>query len=396
MNHRMGDIGTATSVSDDMRVLVWQWGRRGAGPRFGVSLHAALRDRPGVTPILSLSRSAEILGGPDPVACDIPVRTYSGLASYVVRLVGAPLSLPALISRLRRLKPEVAICAMPGPLDLLMAASLRVIGCHIIVIVHEAELHPGDGFWLQMALQRLLCRFADGVAALSRTVELQLRDQHLIQAERLLVNFSHPPFDYQSVAGPREPGIPRLLFFGRLLPYKGLDLLAQAIGLLPAGQPISIRIVGHGPESVHLGRLRSYPNVVVENRWASEEEIGSLLGWADAVILPYREATQSGVAAAAIGAGLPIIATCVGGLREQLTGVRLSWMCEPEPGSLALAIRDWLQSPFERRTVVSPAIAWREATSALLAEISSLVARRASRERSSQLPIKGTMKPAPP
>jgi hypothetical protein len=39
-----------------MKVIVWQWGRRGAGPRFGACLAQALRGRPGVDVMLSLCR----------------------------------------------------------------------------------------------------------------------------------------------------------------------------------------------------------------------------------------------------------------------------------------------------------------------------------------------------
>jgi glycosyltransferase involved in cell wall biosynthesis len=75
-------------------------------------------------------------------------------------------------------------------------------------------------------------------------------------------------------------------------------------------------------------------NVMVENRWAAETELGAVFGWADALILPYHEASQSGVAAAAIAAGRPVIATRVGGLSEQLSGIPHTMLCEPDPASL--------------------------------------------------------------
>ena len=56
----------------------------------------------------------------------------------------------------------------------------------------------------------------------------------------------------------------------------------------------------------------------VINRWLTEAEIGAVLPRFHAVVLSYIEASQSGVAAAAFGAGLPVIATPVGGIIEQV------------------------------------------------------------------------------
>jgi glycosyltransferase involved in cell wall biosynthesis len=97
-------------------------------------------------------------------------------------------------------------------------------------------------------------------------------------------------------------------------------------------------VVGSGPESAELARLRAMPGVSVENRWVPEGELGALLGWADALVLSHREASQSGVAAAAIAAGRWVVATRVGGLAEQVEGQATSVLCEPDPESLAAAI----------------------------------------------------------
>ena len=306
----------------------------------------------------------------------MPVRTYRGPVSFLFRLVTAPIAVPLLLVRLRHIRPDLAICAMPGPLDLVMAAALRLMRVRLVVMVHEAQPHPGDGFSLQMTLQRLLCRRADALATLSRHVGSQLPDQKLVSAKRPLIAFEHPPFGFDLPQGVRPPGPPRLLFFGRLLPYKGLDLLAAAIALLPPSTEIAIRVVGTGPISTALDALRACRGVTVENRWVPETEIGALLGWADALILPYREASQSGVAAAAIAAGRPVIATRVGGLREQLSGTPQVVMCEPEPASLARAINHWLEAPPQTRQPTNAAEVWRQAASALLAAIGAALPPR--------------------
>lgn len=361
-----------------MKVLVWQWGRLGAGPRFGACLAEALRERPGVEVTLSLCRDAEIMAGPNPPRCEMPVRTYRGMVSFVLRLITAVLALPFLLGRLRRFMPELAICAMPGPLDVLMAVALRLLGTRVVVVVHDADAHPGDGFPMQMTLQRLLCCCAGGLAVLCGPVAMRLRQQGLAgTARRNLILFEHPPFGFDVPVGKRAEGPRRLLCFGRLLPYKGLDLLAGALASLPADAAISVRVVGSGPESPALDALRGCPGVTVENRWVPETEIGALLAWSDALILPYREASQSGVAAAALAAGRPVIATRVGGLWEQLAGAPQAMLCEPDADSLARAIQLWVKTPMTVPRPTDAAAAWRVAVSDLLVSIgAALPAKR--------------------
>ena len=365
-----------------MNVLVWQWGRRGAGPRFGACLAEALRGQPDVDVTLSLCADAEIMAGPNPPRCELPVRTYRGLVSCLLRLATAPLALPFLLNRLRRFSPDLAICAMPGPLDVLMGVALRLLGARLVVVVHDADAHPGDGFPLQMQLQRLLCRLADGLAVLCAPVGVRLRQQGLAgRGRRKLIAFRHPPFGFAMPPAERGDPTRRLLCFGRMLPYKGLDLLASALATLPPERTVAVRVVGHGPESPALDALRACPGVTVENRWVPEAEIGALLAWSDAMILPYREASQSGVAAAALAAGRPVITTGVGGLREQLAGAQQLVLCGPDADSLASAIRLWLDALAAVAPPIDAAAAWHEAASDLLLAIGTALPPKPRRIR---------------
>jgi glycosyltransferase involved in cell wall biosynthesis len=327
-----------------MRLLIWQWGRRGAGPRFAMELAAALQGVRGVTPVLSLSRQAEIMQD-GVTSCDMPVDTYRSLAGWVARLASAPFIVPGLTRQIRALELDAALCAMPGPLDLMMAAALRRAGVPFAVVVHDADLHPGDTLRLQAVFQRRLLRRAGALVALSDHVGQRLEEQGVL-GDRPLLSATLSPFAF----GPPPPpprshgGKLRLLSFGRLLPYKGLDLLQGALERLGPGG-MEVRVVGQGPESPVLDALRRLPQVSVENRWVPETELGELLAWSDALVLSHREASQSGVAAAAIAARRWIVATRVGGLVEQLRDEPQARLCAPDPDSLAKAIGSLLTDP---------------------------------------------------
>jgi glycosyltransferase involved in cell wall biosynthesis len=114
--------------------------------------------------------------------------------------------------------------------------------------------------------------------------------------------------------------------------------------------------------------------VVVENRWVPEGEIGALIAWADALVLPYREASQSGVAAAAIAARRWVVATRVGGLAEQFKDEAMSILCAPDAGDLRRAIERLVSDPpSDRRAADDPYAAWGQVVSVLLDGVRGLV-----------------------
>ncbi|MBV8868073.1 MAG: glycosyltransferase [Acetobacteraceae bacterium] len=350
-----------------MKVLVWQWGRRGAGPRFAACLAQGLSALPNVEAALALSAGAEILGTPDAPRCDLALPLYQGFPGLAWRALQAPVFVPALARWVRRLAPALAVCALPGPLDLLVLAALRSARVPVAVVVHDAEAHPGDGYPLLYPLNRALVRRADGVVALTGHVTARLREQGVLRPGVPLVRASHPPFAFGVAMPPGAHGGPvRVLSFGRLLPYKGLDLLAEALRRLGSRADMTVRVVGHGPESPALDALRALPGVAVENRWVPEEEIGALIEWADLMVLPYREATQSGIAAAALAAGRPVIATHVGGLAEQLGGEPLATLCDPDPASIAASMDRFLSTPPSTGAGPDAVAAWRDFARAVL------------------------------
>ncbi|MBE7211393.1 MAG: glycosyltransferase, partial [Gluconacetobacter diazotrophicus] len=139
-----------------------------------------------------------------------------------------------------------------------------------------------------------------------------------------------------------------------------------------------------GPNSVELERLAALPSVRVENRWVPEGEIGALIAWSDALVLPYREASQSGVAAAAIAARRWVVATRVGGLVEQFRGETSAILCQPDAASLRDALLRLAEvAPAAAgaeagETGGEPREAWRTVAEELLAGIARLTPGRRS------------------
>jgi glycosyltransferase involved in cell wall biosynthesis len=98
------------------------------------------------------------------------------------------------------------------------------------------------------------------------------------------------------------------------------------------GIAVELGVFGEGDLGSSAERL-SVMGAEVINRWLTEAEISVLLPRFHVMVLSHVEASQSGAAAAALGAGLPVIATPVGGIIEQITdGVQDYWPNGPMPG----------------------------------------------------------------
>ena len=200
------------------------------------------------------------------------------------------------------------------------------------------------------------------VFALTGHVAAQLRGRGLAAGQVLLLA-SLPPFVFGPVPDPvgSRGGKLRLLSFGRLLPYKGLDLLADALSLLQGRDDLEVRVVGSGPET---GRAGAVARAAVRDGGeplGAGGGAGRAAGVADALVLSHREASQSGVAAAAIAARRWVVATRVGGLVEQMDGQAMAVLCEPEAESLAAGIRSCSGVRCQRSWRMRDGAGWRRA-----------------------------------
>jgi glycosyltransferase involved in cell wall biosynthesis len=166
-------------------------------------------------------------------------------------------------------------------------------------------------------------------------------------------------------ADPRPPaassdGGPRLLFFGRVMAYKGLAVLLAAADRLVERYPgLVVTVAGTGPE---LDRLRPEldrrPWFVVRDAYVPDAEVAGLFRAADVLVLPYIEASQSGVAALAAAFGTPVVASDVGELGEIVRSTGMGVVVPPaDPGALAAALGQLIDAPDQRARYAAAAMA---------------------------------------
>jgi glycosyltransferase involved in cell wall biosynthesis len=235
---------------------------------------------------------------------------------------------------------------------LLIAAAIRP--GRYAVTVHDPRLHPGDRSALANRLgQRPLLRQAGLVFVHSEA----LREELLEHFRRL------PPVEVvpHGIAEPRVaplPERPALLFFGRISTYyKGLDVLLEAMPLIWQRVPeATLTIAGAGEIAHH--QVLNDPRVTLRNEYVPDEELPVLFGAASCCVLPYRQASQSGVGSRAKSFGRAIVATDVGGLPELVSPESGRLVPAGAPVPLAEAVIEILTTPGLAESMSRAAAAW--------------------------------------
>ncbi len=292
-----------------------------------------------------------------------------------------------LFEHLAKLKPRAIVNLMPHVWTPLLVRGIQKRGIKFVTIIHDAVPHPGDGtaritHWLLRE-----ARAANHVVTLSRAVAKSLIKRQLIPDDRVTTLF-HPDLRFSSSGQLRMRASNRplrLLFFGRIMAYKGLDLLVEAVSSLrDEGVALQLGVAGSGEiKAETLHRLEQLGAEVI-NRWIADEEISSILERYDAVVCAHTEASQSGVAATAFGHAMPVVAMPVGGISEQVIDGKTGVMARGTgPGLLADAIRQLASEPSLLETLSSEIIASAgERSMDRLLEQLSLICRIPSRAES--------------
>ena len=215
----------------------------------------------------------------------------------------------------------------------------------LVITAHDImprEPRPG-----QLTAQRRLYERFDAIVVHSEHGRARLTGELGIDPARVHVIPHGVLAPVTSVAsGPPQPppwqtDRPVVLFLGLIRPYKGLDLLLDAWHGIDDSElwVVGLPKFDISPLLADLRSVAAPANVRFLTRFVGEEEIDALMRRANLVVLPYRKADQSGVAFTALGAGVPLLLSDVGGFPElAATGAARTF-----PAGNVIALRTALQ-----------------------------------------------------
>ena len=121
-----------------------------------------------------------------------------------------------------------------------------------------------------------------------------------------------------------------ILFAGTILPYKGLRYIVEAMnGINKSHKDIKLVVAGKGTPDFDIHPYVESGQVILINRFITNEEMSSLIYHSKFVCCPYKDATQSGVVMSAFALYKPVLATKVGAMHETIVDERHGKLVAP-------------------------------------------------------------------
>ena len=215
----------------------------------------------------------------------------------------------------------------------------------IVITLHDVQLHDSFHNIIEYALRKLSDKSRKYV---SDIVILNRKDLSIVQKKynKNVVVIPHASFSYYAKKNlDKMQNIKKCIgFFGRIEPYKGLDILIHAFEELQIPD-LKLIIAGSGNIDNKILKIITNDNrITLINRYIADDEFQSLMNQIDFVVLPYKRASQSGVIPMAYAFGKTVIATNVGALSEQVTS-HTGILTEPNSTIIAQKIKDLYLEP---------------------------------------------------
>lgn len=247
-----------------------------------------------------------------------------------------------LVQAIRRFAPDVLLVPFIHLWARGVALDARV---PMVLCVHDPSPHPGLTGRVWHVVERRAVRSSAHLVLHSEAFVGELVRRYGVPRESITVAPLGPMSNYLDAPLPvQRGGPPVVLCFGRIEPYKGIDVLLDAVPAIRAAVPaVRFRIAGSGAPGAQVARARSL-GIEFDDRWVGDDEVPAMFGEAAIVVLPYVSATQSGVIPIAAAFGRAVVATDVGGLAEQVDGGRLGLLVHPgDSAALARAVVSLLE-----------------------------------------------------
>lgn len=218
------------------------------------------------------------------------------------------------------------------------------------VTINDPKPHSGEAGFVTMCMIKTVTKFllknADKIIVLGKKQADVIKEMGYKQEVIVSRIGSYDFFTKKSDKKyPLEKNT--ILFFGRIKDYKGLKYLLEALIKIKDKEKFKLIIAGEGditPYAVQLKKLEK--DVEVLNGYVSDDKVNEYFQRAAFIVMPYTDATQTGVVQVAYAFKKPVIATNVGSLPEIVLNRKTGIIIEPKNvKQLMDSVKELLNNP---------------------------------------------------
>lgn len=315
-------------------VLVNYTGRKGGGSVYAYEMTKSLIEN-GCRVYVILSRDIDNINKWQKLSLEklTLIDTYSNIVSYLINTFKFKMfGIKRLKKQYTNVHIDVVYVPMIQPWTHLINNVFK--NSQKIVTMHDPKPHSGSNrYFDRLCLKAALN--ADDVVILSEIFRDYAIERFKQEKEHVHV-IPHGIFDYyKSVQGYKkcinyDSNNINFLFFGRITKYKGLHILSEAYHKLSMEfDNVTLTVVGNGNFDEYHYEYNTLKNTTIINRWINDEEVGGFFDGKNIVtVLPYTDATQSGIIPIAMEYKSLVIASNTGGLSEQVKDKETGYLFE--------------------------------------------------------------------
>jgi glycosyltransferase involved in cell wall biosynthesis len=201
-----------------------------------------------------------------------------------------------------------------------------------IVTVHDPFPHSGESNFRKSFFRKLGFTLLNNFIILNKKQKAQfiaiykLKNKNVYESNLGIYNVYNLYLEEHSKNKPLK----NILFFGRISPYKGINILLEAIKYVHQINPeIKLIIAGNGKYYFDKTEFEQLDYIEFRNRYIPNTELVNLINESLFIVCPYTDATQSGVIMTSYAFCKPVIASNVGGLSEMVIDKVTGNLIEP-------------------------------------------------------------------
>lgn len=260
-----------------------------------------------------------LLKNPNTLSIDY-IKTFNNFLRLIITLLLGFIKFRKVRKKIERFTPD---CIYIPMISVLTCFLVRKSKFPVVTTIHDINTHLGEENQIIKYLFDKTIESSNKFIVLSKRFIESVAQKYKVSKSDIYF-IPHANFSFYVPNG-YKPNFSKLnykiLFFGRIHKYKGLEVLLKAMEIVSSKRKdIKLVIAGNGvisnSEKILLDKLNN--NIEANIKWISDCEVHKYFENIDLTVIPYIEASQSGVIALSYSFGKTVIASNIGGLPEQI------------------------------------------------------------------------------